>query len=246
MKRASNGEIWSLDKPRRANLGSEPGVRAYYRHWRVNLKHSWRFPFLTDRQSIDDSLGFDPAVAEQSLLSHGLPSAAWPGRPRANAPLPAPHVLCARPKPRPSPAVRSRVHLCARDALVCPPANRENLLLRSSIRVASTLVLRVPIALASFAARIPAEWRRCLAPNHVRPASDLFAARLAAVPVADRLDNCSSGRTPTSFFPTPFQRAPDSNARNRTRTADSPAFGRQSIALCSGHRRDGPNADAAD
>src|SRR5438094_1947321 len=224
--------------------GSE-GVRAYYRHSRVNWKHSWRFPYLADRQSLGDSSEFAPAVAAQSLLSHGVPSAAWPGRSRANAPLPAPHSPCARPKQRPSPAVRSRVHLCARDAPVCPPANRENLLLQSSTRLASTLVRLVPIALASFVARIPAEWRRCLAPNHVRPASDLLAARAAAVSVADRPDNCSSDRSPTSFSPTRSEPAPDSNARNRTRTADSPAFARQSIVLCSGHRRDGPNADAA-
>src|SRR5436189_6437514 len=43
--------------------------RAYYRHWRVNLKHSWHSQFLADRQSIDASSAFAGAVAGQSLLS---------------------------------------------------------------------------------------------------------------------------------------------------------------------------------
>jgi hypothetical protein len=42
------------------------GVRAYYRHWRVNLKHSWPRQFLADRQSIDGSSAFAGAVAGQS------------------------------------------------------------------------------------------------------------------------------------------------------------------------------------
>src|SRR5206468_11434041 len=105
--------------------------------------------------------------------------------------------------------------------------------------------LRVAIALASSAARILADSRQCLAPGRVRPASDPLAATAAAISVADRPDNCSSERSPISYSPIQSRPAPDLDARNHKRIANSPAFARQSIAPCSGRRRDGPSADAA-
>src|SRR6266516_2340926 len=68
--------------------------RAYYGHWRVNLRHSWHSQFLADRQSIDGSSAFAGAVAGQSLLSHGVPSAGSSGQLRSSAPWPpVPHRL---------------------------------------------------------------------------------------------------------------------------------------------------------
>ena len=54
---------------------SEPGkngVRAYYRHYQVNWKHSWHSPFPTDQQSIGASWEFAPAIAERPLFSYDV------------------------------------------------------------------------------------------------------------------------------------------------------------------------------
>src|SRR6266446_8048455 len=220
------------------------GVRAYYRHCQANWKHSWRCPFLADRQSIGDSWEFASAVVEQSLLSDDVPSAASQGRSRASAPLPALHAPCAPLNTRPFPGVRWLAPLCARDAPACPPTNRENLLLRPSTPFALTH-LRVPIALASSAAGIPADWRRCLSLNRAHPSGDPPAATAVAISADDRPDNCSIERRPTSCCSTQARPAPDLNARNHKRTANSRAFARQSIAPCSGRRRGGPSAGAA-
>ena len=126
-----------------------------------------------------------------------------------------------------------------RDALVYPPTSRENLLLRPSTLFALTHLL-VPIALASFGAGIPADWRRCLCLNRVRPASDPPAATAVATSADDRPDNCSIERRPTSCSSTQARPAPHLNARNHKRTVNSPAFARQSIAPCSGRRRRDP------
>ena len=173
------------------------GVRAYYRHCQANWKHSWRCPFLADQQSIGDSWEFASAVVEQSLLSDDVPSAASQGRSRASAPLPALHAPCAPLNTRPFPAVRWLAPLCARNAPACPPTNRENLLLPPSTLFALTH-LRVPTALASSAAGIPADWRRCLSLNRVHPSGDLPAATAVAISADDRPDNCSIERRPTS------------------------------------------------
>jgi len=42
----------------RTLLGSIGSELTNYRHWRVNLKHSWHSQFLADRQSIDGSSAF--------------------------------------------------------------------------------------------------------------------------------------------------------------------------------------------
>lgn len=114
-------------------------------------------------------------------------------------PSPALHAPTSPPKPCPFPAVQRLVPLCARDAPVCPPTDREKLLLQSSIPSALPIHRQAPIALASSAARIPAYSQRYPGPDRVRPAGDLFLAIAAAVLVADRPDNCSIETSPVSY-----------------------------------------------
>ena len=44
-------KIVTINAPMRSTSGSSDGVRAYYRHCRVNWKHSWHCPFVADQQS---------------------------------------------------------------------------------------------------------------------------------------------------------------------------------------------------
>jgi hypothetical protein len=155
------------------------------------------------------------------------------GRSRASAPSPALHAPYAPLNTRPFPAVRW--------SLPFEPATRQ--LVRQPIAKIfcsdgslpfALTHLRVPIALASSAAGILADWRRCLSPNRDHPSGDPPAATAVAISADDRPDNCSIERRPTSCSSTQARPAPDLNARNHKRTANSRASARQSIAPCSG------------